>query len=102
MLEQLCASLNASLGARDYQAVHVDATRDGRGIDTAFVYDSNVLQTVYDYRARLQAIWDNAASNDKLLKALQEWCTQAEASGINALQDFAIRLRGYSLQPQPI
>ena len=78
----------------------MDATSRGRLSEA--LENSNVLQTVYDYRARLQAIWDNAASNDKLVKALQEWCAQAEASGINALQDFAIRLRGYSLQPQPI
>jgi stearoyl-CoA desaturase (delta-9 desaturase) len=75
-----------------------DATSRGRLSEA--LENSNMLQTVYDYRARLQAIWDNAASNDKLLKSLQDWCAQAEASGINALQDFAIRLRGYSLQPQ--
>ncbi len=82
------------------EETRMDATTRGRLV--AALENSNVLQTVYDFRERLQAIWDNAASNDKLLKALQEWCTQAEASGINALQDFAVRLRGYSLQPQPI
>ncbi len=61
--------------------------------------NSSVLHTVYEYRRRLQSIWENAASNDKLINSLQEWCAQAEASGIKALQDFAVRLRGYSLQP---
>jgi len=82
------------------EETRMDATSRGRLSEA--LENSNVLQTVYDYRARLQAIWDNAASNDKLLRALQDWCAQAEASGINALQDFAIRLRGYSLQPQPV
>lgn len=59
---------------------------------------SQTLRTVYEYRARLQAIWDRTtASHEKLLAALQEWCTQAEASGIQALQDFSRSLRSYSL-----
>jgi len=61
---------------------------------------SQTLRTVYEYRAQLQEVWDRtAASHDKLLIALQEWCTRAEASGIKALQDFARSLRSYSLQP---
>jgi stearoyl-CoA desaturase (delta-9 desaturase) len=30
---------------------------------------------------------------------LQDWCTEAEASGVRALQEFARSLRGYSLNP---
>ena len=57
------------------------------------------LRTVYQYRARLQAIWSrSAASHENLLQALQEWCQQAEATGVQALQEFARRLKGYSLQ----
>ena len=36
--------------------------------------------------------------NEKLLQALQEWCQQAEATGVQALEEFAQRLKGYSLQ----
>lgn len=58
------------------------------------------LQTVYYFRQRLQAIWSQAwTSQEALLQALQEWCKQAEESGIKALQDFALTVRGYSLQP---
>jgi stearoyl-CoA desaturase (delta-9 desaturase) len=32
-----------------------------------------------------------------LLQSLQEWCQQAEQTGIAALEDFALRLRGYRL-----
>ncbi len=42
-LQALADRLNALRPARDYQLVHVDATRDQRGIDTAFVFDVNVL-----------------------------------------------------------
>jgi stearoyl-CoA desaturase (delta-9 desaturase) len=57
------------------------------------------LRTAYQFRERLQAIWDRSAtSHDKLLQALQEWCQQAEATGVEALEAFARRLKGYSLQ----
>jgi stearoyl-CoA desaturase (delta-9 desaturase) len=37
-----------------------------------------------------------------MLKNLQDWCHEAEATGIRALQEFAARLRGYSLTPARI
>lgn len=59
---------------------------------------SQRLRTVYEYRLKLQAIWGRTtASHEKLLAALQDWCLQAEASGIKALQDFAHTLRSYTL-----
>lgn len=59
------------------------------------------LQTVYEYRRRLQELWTRRtySSHEKLLLALQEWCQQAEATGVKVLADFAHRLRGYALQP---
>ncbi len=61
------------------------------------------LQTVYQFRERLRELWSGAAnmSNDKLLAQLRDWCAEAEASGIKALQDFARKLRGYTIAPQP-
>lgn len=56
------------------------------------------LATVYQFRQRLQELWKRSSMTpEALLKALQEWCTQAEATGIRALQDFARTLRSYSL-----
>lgn len=61
---------------------------------------SQTLRTVYEFRLGLQNIWSRTtASHEKLLVALQEWCALAEASGIQALQDFARELRSYSLRP---
>jgi len=58
------------------------------------------LRTVYEFRRRLQQVWDRSATtHDALVRNLQTWCTQAEASGVQALGDFAQRLRGYALQP---
>jgi stearoyl-CoA desaturase (delta-9 desaturase) len=59
---------------------------------------SRALRLVYDYQRQLQAIWDKTMSQDKLIKAVQEWCARAEASGVAALQAFARSLKGYSLQ----
>ncbi|MEO7558549.1 MAG: fatty acid desaturase [Gammaproteobacteria bacterium] len=61
---------------------------------------SHTLNTVYQYKQRLQEIWKRSTeTQENLLHALQEWCRQAEATGIKALQDFAEKLRGYSMQP---
>ena len=58
------------------------------------------LRTVHDFRERLRQLWSGAnANNERLLAQFREWCAQAEASGIKSLQDFALSLRGYALQP---
>jgi stearoyl-CoA desaturase (delta-9 desaturase) len=60
---------------------------------------SQTLAVVVDHRKRLQDLWDRtAASQEAMLQSLQEWCRQAEASGIRALAEFARSLRHYTLQ----
>lgn len=60
---------------------------------------SQTLRTVYEFRQRLQALWENSTvSNENLLQQFKEWCLQAEATGIATLRDFALCLRGYTLQ----
>jgi len=57
------------------------------------------LRIVYHYRQQLQSVWARkATSQESLIKALQDWCLQAESTGIASLEEFARRLRGYSLQ----
>ncbi len=64
---------------------------------------SQTLRTVYQYRERLAELWGRTAtSQEALLKGLQDWCQQAEASGIKALQEFARNLRGLTLGAQPL
>ncbi len=59
---------------------------------------SQQLATVYQYRERLREIWERTApSQEALLKSLQDWCQQAEATGIQALEAFSRNLRGFSL-----
>jgi len=60
---------------------------------------SQSLKTVYSHKQRLQEIWKGSnLGQESLLHALQEWCGQAEAAGIEVLRDFAFRLRGYVRQ----
>ncbi|HTI95980.1 MAG TPA: fatty acid desaturase [Rudaea sp.] len=59
-----------------------------------------LLAKVCDFRARLAAVLERGnGSGEAMLANLQEWCREAEASGIRTLQEFAVRLRGYALVP---
>jgi stearoyl-CoA desaturase (delta-9 desaturase) len=59
---------------------------------------SQRLKVVYQFREQLRQIWErNAASQEALLKSLQDWCQRAEATGIQALEGFSRNLRGLSL-----
>ncbi len=63
---------------------------------------NNALKTVHEFHVRLQDLWEQAnVSNEKLVRQLHDWCVQAEASGVKALQDFSAHLRGYIPQPAP-
>ncbi|KGQ19127.1 Fatty acid desaturase [Lysobacter dokdonensis DS-58] len=57
------------------------------------------IRALVEHRARLAAVLE-ARGNDAsaTLQNLQQWCKDAEASGIRALQDFSARLKGYQLQ----
>ncbi len=79
------------------EAALIDAAARGR-LERVLERFGN-LRTVYQYRQQLQSVWSRQAlSQEQLLQGLQEWCQQAEATGITALQEFSRRLRGYSLQ----
>jgi stearoyl-CoA desaturase (delta-9 desaturase) len=56
------------------------------------------LKTVYDFRDRLAVLWSGRIGNNERLTAhLREWIREAEASGIERLQEFARALKGYRL-----
>jgi len=60
---------------------------------------SKTLETVYHFKQRLKELWQHSASNQaKRVERLQQWCHDAEKTGIQALQDFADYLRSYTLQ----
>jgi len=60
-----------------------------------------VLKTIYEKRKELQDVWQQqVTNNEELVKALKEWIAKAEATGIQALKEFADSLSHYTTQPK--
>jgi stearoyl-CoA desaturase (delta-9 desaturase) len=105
---ELCSNVRQC--RREVRRAQRILAREGRRLDAAarvqldsMLSQSQTLATVYQFRERLQGIWElNTPSQDDLLRALQEWCRQAEATGIAALQRFAENLKGFSLHAAPV
>src|SRR3546814_20980298 len=63
-----------------------------------FIAQRPNLATVYEFRQRLRAVYERSGqSSDAMLESLRQWCREAEASGNDALAQFAERLKGYAL-----
>jgi stearoyl-CoA desaturase (Delta-9 desaturase) len=95
-----CARFQGMLGTARKLLVRQPALLDdGARERLAELLDSSAaLRTVHEFREQLRALWEGAnVSNERLLAQLREWCNQAEQSGINALEEFAARLRCYYL-----
>jgi stearoyl-CoA desaturase (delta-9 desaturase) len=59
--------------------------------------ESQKLRTCMELRKDLSAMWERSnASREQLVTQMQDWCHRAEQSGIQALHDFAGRLRRYT------
>ncbi|MGE4368056.1 MAG: fatty acid desaturase [Burkholderiaceae bacterium] len=55
------------------------------------------LSTLVQMRRELVRLWESSsASSEQLLADLQEWCQRAQQSGIDSLEQFALRLRRYA------
>lgn len=60
---------------------------------------SQKLETVYRFKLQLKELWTSTAGDGaKRLERLKQWCAEAEQSGIEALQEFSLILRGYTLK----
>ena len=59
---------------------------------------SQTLAIVYQFKQQLRELWTTAGlSHESRLEALREWCSQAEQTRIQCLEQFALTLRGYSV-----
>ena len=109
-LKQTCAAELAQLRAA--HAVKVDRKSVRRLLDSdarklsesdrehvnEMLSKSQILETVYSMREDLTALWQRStATKEQLVHELEDWCRRAEASGIEALQEFSLRLRRYRL-----
>ena len=58
--------------------------------------ESAVLATLQHMRQDLSALWGRSnATTEQLVQQLNDWCRRAEASGIDALVTFSLRLRTF-------
>lgn len=62
------------------------------------IRESSTLKVVVEYKRRLKALMQPAVQETDRLARLQEWCASAESTGIEALNEFARQLRGYSMR----
>jgi stearoyl-CoA desaturase (Delta-9 desaturase) len=63
---------------------------------------SRAMRTMVEMRTDLLATWDKSStSREQMLAHLQDWIARAEASGIQALQNAAVRIRSYAPAPTP-
>jgi stearoyl-CoA desaturase (delta-9 desaturase) len=57
------------------------------------------IQVAYQFKEKLQTLWTQTALKEReLLEALQQWCTDAEATSIAGLKEFAAYLRSFDLK----
>lgn len=79
-----------------YHAVDRLGTPERQQLSALFAH-SQALQTLHEMRIELVALWSRShLTPEQLLQHLQDWCARAEASGIQALRDFSLRLRSYA------
>jgi stearoyl-CoA desaturase (delta-9 desaturase) len=58
---------------------------------------NRAIRTMIEMRTELLATWDrSSASREQMLAHLQDWIARAESSGIQALQNAAVRIRSYA------
>jgi stearoyl-CoA desaturase (delta-9 desaturase) len=57
---------------------------------------NQALRAVVEFKDQLKALMQPSVQESARLARLQEWCAKAEATGIESLREFAMRLRGYS------
>jgi len=58
---------------------------------------SHTLATVYHFKQQLKDLWQNSRQHQaQRLVRMQQWCVDAEQTGIAVLQEFAQYLRGYT------
>lgn len=99
-LRELKARAVSVDGATLRRWLHIDAAAlpvTERAERDAVLNHSKVLATIYTMRDELAALWQRSnASKEQLVHQLEDWCRRAEASGIDALQDFSRTLRCYA------
>ena len=76
---------------------HTDLSEQEKSKLNLVTQASEKIHLAYTLRQELAAIWQRStATKEQLVKELEDWCHRAESSGIEALQQFSMRLRCYA------
>jgi stearoyl-CoA desaturase (delta-9 desaturase) len=76
---------------------HTDLSEQEKSKLSLVTQASEKIHLAYTLRQELAAIWQRStATKEQLVKELEDWCRRAESSGIEALQQFSLRLRCYA------
>lgn len=113
LMKQACHDEVAKLKEKGDQMVNAEALKSavhwlGRGEETLApaeraridqaLSQTESLSVMVQMRHDLVKLWDSSsASSEQLLHDLQAWCQRAQHSGIESLQEFALRLRRYAV-----
>ncbi len=77
-----------------------DILPDGQSAETIerVLKQDKTLATIYDFKQQLKEVWARGSEDaPRRVERLQAWCAASEQSGIRALEEFAVYLRGYRL-----
>ncbi|AWB33343.1 DesA family fatty acid desaturase [Orrella marina] len=112
LMKRACLEEVSRISNKDESVVNVDAIKSavhwlGRGEETLApaererinqaLSQTESLSVMVQMRQELVKLWESSsASSEQLLHDLQSWCHRAQQSGIESLQEFAIRLRRYA------
>ncbi|MCP4877651.1 MAG: acyl-CoA desaturase [Gammaproteobacteria bacterium] len=78
------------------EGIPVDST-SAETIDRVLLQDET-LATIYRFKQQLKEVWSRGSKDEPgRVERLRAWCAASEQSGIRALEEFAVYLRGYSL-----
>lgn len=113
LIKQACQEEVVKLKSKGDQMVNTEALKSavhwlGRGEETLApaeraridqaLSQTESLSVMVQMRHDLVKLWDSSsASSEQLLHDLQAWCQRAQQSGIESLQEFALRLRRYAV-----
>ncbi|MFZ9735413.1 MAG: DesA family fatty acid desaturase [Burkholderiaceae bacterium] len=80
--------------------VKVPVAGSANGANASSLLSQDLVRRASDLRQEFEAIWSRRSlSVEQAIAALQQWCQQAEASGIAAYEEFSRRLRTYTIKP---
>lgn len=85
-------------GARRWLVLDADKwTEQNRAKLGEVLAASDRVKTLVEMRRELSAVWERSnLSREQLVEVLQNWCQQAEKSGVAALEDLSLRMRRYA------